>query len=827
MSSTGSTVATAAQAASVAQPPRPRTPMLGRERELALAEALLRRGDVGLLTLTGAGGSGKTRLALAVAARQQGYFADGVAWVPLAFVAAADQVLPAVARATGVREIAGEELLSTLIRVLSQRQLLLVLDNFEQVLAAAPLISELLLGCPELKALVTSRAPLHVSGEHELAVPPLPLPPASVLAQGLTDFAQIPSIQLWCQRVAAIDPTWVLTEDNAPTVAEICRRLDGLPLAIELAAARVRILSPSLLLERLSSRLAVLTAGPRDLPARQQTLRNAINWSYELLQVAEQRIFRRLAVFQGGFSIEAASVVGNVEGEMDVSVEDALGALVDQHLLIRLETAAGEPRLGMLETIREFALECLDSSGETTRIRLAHAEYFARLAETAEPVLNSGKRKPWLVRLDAEQANIRVALQCALDTDSADLGFRIIGSVWLWCWLTFHEARRWVGELRLLPSASARSVAQAKALNAAAILGWGDGDTAAARALAGQAVALCRELGRVRELAHALETLGASTDGDQPSMEAMYSEATQLLDREGDRWWMALTRLRNSVASAQLGDSLSARALAADAAQRFEQLADDFFLGRSYLQLGLAQLQLGEMTEAKVHLQASLAAVREAHDWKYTGIALIGLGSAARATGDAEAGALAYTEALTLCREAGAAGDLPLCLEGLAAVALALRQPTSAARLLGAAETAQAAGFTPTFPGFEQAYRATARKVADALPPATFAAELAAGRSLTLTDALSVAHGLSQVHDAGAPVAIPQPPAVGGLSERETEVLRLIARGHSNAEIASELVLSVRTVEKHVANVYAKIGARGRADAATYALRNGLIPPSG
>jgi DNA-binding CsgD family transcriptional regulator len=310
-------------------------------------------------------------------------------------------------------------------------------------------------------------------------------------------------------------------------------------------------------------------------------------------------------------------------------------------------------------------------------------------------------------------------------------------------------------------------------------------------------------------------------------MEALYAEASELVAGEGDPWWTALTCLRHSVAAAQLGETLSARAHAAEAAQRFERLADDFFLGRSHLQLGLAELQLGELTEARVHLEASLTAIRDVHDWKYTAVALIGLGAAARVVGDAAAGALAYTEALTLCRDAGAAGDLPQCLEGLAAVALALDRPAAAARLLGAAETARASGFTPTLPGFEEAYQATARKVGDVLPPATFAAERAIGRSLTLAEALSLALDLSKIHGTEARESSPQSLAVGGLSEREKEVLKLVAGGQSNAEIATELVLSVRTVEKHVANIYTKIGARGRADAATYALRHGFIqiPP--
>ncbi|HYW86286.1 MAG TPA: NB-ARC domain-containing protein, partial [Chloroflexota bacterium] len=417
------------------QMPRPRSALVGRARELAQGEELLRRADVGLMTLTGAGGSGKTRLGLAIAARQQEYFADGVVWVPLALVSAADQVLPAIARASGIREIPGEDLHATLSRVLSDRASLLVLDNFEHVVAAGPLVSDLLLACPSLKALVTSRAALRVSGEYELPVLPLAVPPPATGLQSVVELGRVPTIQLWCQRVTAIDPSWNLTSENANTVAEICRRVDGLPLAIELAAARMRILSPAVLLNRLSHRLNVLTEGPRDLPARQQTLRAAINWSYELLQPVEQRVFRRMSVFHGGFSLDAVLAVGDVDHDLGEAVEGVLSALIDHHLVLRYDAVDGQPRMGMLETIREFALEQLAASGELEQIQLAHAEYFATLAEAAEPHLNSGQRPVWLRRFDAEQANIRAALQWAVESKSPESAFRILGALWLWCWL--------------------------------------------------------------------------------------------------------------------------------------------------------------------------------------------------------------------------------------------------------------------------------------------------------------------------------------------------------------------------------------------------------
>jgi predicted ATPase/class 3 adenylate cyclase len=395
---------------------------VGRQRELAEARKLLERSEVRLLTLTGPGGTGKTRLAVQAAAELVGAFSDGVVFVELAPVTDPGLVAPAIAQALKVREAPGQTLLESLTQHISDRRLLLVLDNFEQVLAAAPVVVELLVACLHLKVLVTSRAVLHVSGEHAYPVPPLSLPDHKD-ATDLHDIASSEAVTLFVDRAQAVNPSFALTDANAPVVAEICWRLDGLPLAIELAAARSRLLSLQALLARLEDRLQLLKGGARDLPARQQTLRATIGWSYDLLEASEQLLFARLAVFVGGCTLKAAEAVCDPRGDLDVLT--SLDALVDQNLVQPRDGIEDDRRVVLLETVREYALERLSNLSEAGAIGRRHAEYYLELVEQAESELKGPRQEAWYRQLEADFDNLRVALAWSLAHREAEVTARL------------------------------------------------------------------------------------------------------------------------------------------------------------------------------------------------------------------------------------------------------------------------------------------------------------------------------------------------------------------------------------------------------------------
>ncbi len=847
------------------------TPLIGREQEVVAACALLRRSEVRLVTLVGTGGVGKTRLGLQVATDLLDDFADGICFVPLAPISDPDLVVPTIAHRLGINEAGERPLLDLLKAYVQDKQLLLLLDNFEQVLAAAPGLSDLLAGCHELKILVTSRAVLHIRGEREFSVPPLALPDLAHLPESEV-LSQYAAVALFLHCAQAARPDFQLTPANSRAIAEICVRLDGLPLAIELAAARVKLLPPQALLTRLEHRLQVLTGGARDVPARQQTLRNTLAWSYDLLDAQQQQLFRRFSIFAGGCTLADAEGLYTVLGETSAYVLDGVASLIDKSLLRQVEQEGEEPRLLMLAMIREYGLEVLVARGEMESTRRAHAEYFLALAEQAELELRGPQQAVWLGRLEREHDNLRAALQWSLEQAGAgeagqrrEMALRLGGALrWFW-WVRGHwsEGRNFL-ERALAASEGIAASVRAQALQAAAHLAFVQSDYNRTEVLCEESLTLYQELGDQRGIARSLYHLGrvAWVRGNTIEAHALLEKVLAIFREVDDKQYIAYSLFSLALLKSSQGEYARARTLYEASlaihrklgnkrgiAHSLSQLAQVLFVSQSdqtnvpslleeclavsreigfkegiaasFWLSGQVALGQGDLVTARSLAEKSVALYKEMGHRHGTAESLSALGKVVTAQGDYAAARTLYEESLVLSEELGEQWVIAASMLGLGEVVVAQQKLAWAAQLWGAAEAIRDAIGVPIPPVELADYERSLSAARVHLGERAFAAAWSQGRSMTPEQALA-AQGRKPAPPATTTVT---PPATypAGLTAREVEVLRLVAGGLTDLQIAEKLVLSPRTVHAHISSIYSKLAVTSRSMATRYAIEHHLV----
>ncbi len=859
--------------------PVPPTALIGRSHELLSAQHALDQPHTRLLTLTGPGGVGKTRLSLEIAHRIAHTFAHGATFVSLAPLNDPTLVLASIAAALGLREEAATSLIDRLKLFLRDRNYLLILDNFEQVIQAAPLLVELLSAAPQLHIIVSSRAALRVRGEHELPLHPLQLPDPAHTAQHevIAD-----SMALFVQAATAVDPLFKLSQNNHATVAEICRRLDGLPLAIELAAARVRMLSVQSILARLGNRLGLLTGGARDLPARQQTLRDAIAWSYELLLEHERRVFRRLATFSAGCTLEAAEEVCQLQEEAGMDMMETLGSLLEKSMVYRKQGQQSEERFAMLETIREYALEMLREAGEEKIFRDRHAAFFLQRAQRSRHELLRGDQKLWIGMLDADHDNFRGAINWLLASGNAEHAAGI-GSSLMRFWIIqsyLTEGREWLEKI-LDTGNTLQPKTRIDLRNQLATLAWSHGDLAIAKNILQQSLADAEKLQEEWQIQTALNLLGnvAFEAGDLACSAEMHQRSLALRRKEGNQERIAGALINLANTSCSLGEFEQAlmmykEALANDTGYNNHEMV---MLGT--MNIGFVEYCLGNYKSADANLNKALGLLEMWPDRRAKVSLYVNLARLASEMGEGERAIAYLDEVLPIAEELEDIGRIGFVYGNMAhayllmgerlkaleyyreslarhferhynrATAIHLVEIGIASHPLGrprqvammlAAGLAFDAILGKSLPIGDQQRLATAQHyLARTLGEDGYQEALLQGSSLTIAQAVAIAQELIKAILSGqapempatgesdaqsAPQSLLPPlPYPSDLTLREVEVLRLVARGLTDAETGEKLFISTRTVHAHLRSVYSKLGVTSRAGAAEFAQIHGLV----